>query len=120
MPLCACFGARAQQKTSPPVHEVDDALAHPPPPTKTERKEMAQAQVPAHVITRETQHKPPRQAGNVGVAAIPPPRLDELIPNRQAHEALESNGMLWLGMPLLFFAHVGHVASTLTHKSCRG
>lgn len=81
---------------------------------------MAQAQVSAHVITRETQHKPPRQAGNVGVAAIPPPRLDELIPNRQAHEALESNGMLWLGMPLLFFAHVGHVASTLTHKSCRG
>ena len=36
------------------------------------------------------------------------------------HEALESNGMLWLGMPLLFFAHVGHVASTLTHTSCRG
>ena len=88
--------------------------------TKTERKEMAQAQVPAHVITRETQHKPPRQAGNVGVAAIPPPRQGELIPNRQAHEALESNGMLWLGMPLLFFAHVGHVASTLTHTSCRG
>ena len=34
MPLCACFGARAQQKTSPPVHEVDDALAHPPPPPR--------------------------------------------------------------------------------------
>jgi hypothetical protein len=28
--------------------------------------------------------------------------------------------MLWLGMPLLFFAHVGHVAPTLTHTSCRG